>query len=152
MSMTEDTNDFDLSDLDYSDEATMTVVIRSKSGKTSEWKWTFAGPGHPKSIEQANRIARERLHRDRAQEQARVNGKTWTPPEESLDEVRSRNIKIITDRLLGWSEFKFNGEVYPFSPENAYKLLSQPKKGDLLKKAIEFLNDDAAFTTRSAGA
>jgi hypothetical protein len=141
--------EFDLSDLDYSDEATMTVVIK---GKPSDWTWTFAGPGHEKTIEQRNRMSRERLHREHEQEQARVNGKKWTAPEESVAAVRDRNIAFVVDRLLGWSEFKFGGAVYPFSPENARKLLSDPKKGALLVQALEFLSDDQAFTTRSADA
>lgn len=142
-------DDFDLSDLDYSDDAKMTVVIK---GRPSQWVWSFAGPGHAKTIEQRNRLSRERLHRDREQEQARVNGRKWTAPEESADAVRDKNIAFVVDRLIGWTETRFGGEVYPFSAENARKLLADPKKGALLVQALEFLSDDQAFTTRSAGA
>lgn len=141
--------DFDVSDLDSADTAEMPVMSK---GKPTGWKLIFAGPGHPKTIEQADSLARERLHRERAQEQARVNGKKWTPPEESVDALRERNINIVADRLIDWSPVKFGGAVYPFSPENARKLLADPKKGALLVQALEFLSDDQAFTMRSADA
>lgn len=143
------TDDFDISDLDSADTAEMPVMAK---GKETGWKLIFAGPGHPKAIEQADRLATERLRRERAQEQARVNGKKWTAPEESVNALRERNIGIVADRLIGWSPVKIGGEPYPFSPENARKLLSDPKKGALLAQALEFLSDDQAFTTRSAGA
>lgn len=142
-------DDFDLSDLDYSDDAKMPVIIK---GRPSDWVWTFAGPGHAKTLEQRDRLSRERLHRDREQEQARVNGRKWVAPEESTTAVRDRNISFVVERMLGWTEVKFGGEVYPFSPENARKLLSDPKKGALLIQALEFLSDDNAFTSRSATA
>lgn len=140
--------DFDLDSLDFADTAEMDVT---SNGKATGWKLTFAGPGHPKTIDQNNRIAQERLRRERAQEQARVNGRKWTAPDDSPDALRERNIGFVVDRLIGWSPVKFRGEPYPFSPENARKLLSDPKKGVLLAQAIEFLNDDLAFTTRSVG-
>jgi hypothetical protein len=143
------TDDFDISDLDTADTAEMPVMSK---GKETGWKLIFAGPGHPKAIEQADRLATERLRRERAQEQARVNNKKWTPPEESVDAVRERNIGFVVERIVDWSPVKIGGEPYPFSPENARRLLSDPKKGALLAQAIEFLNDDAAFTTRSADA
>jgi hypothetical protein len=142
-------DDFDLSDLDSADTAEMEVKA---GGKETGWKLIFAGPGHPRTIEQADRLARERLRRERAQEQARVNNKKWTPPEESVDAVRERNIGFVVERIVGWTPVKIGGEPYPFSPDNARKLLSDPKKCAVLAQAIEFLSDDAAFTTRSADA
>lgn len=139
-------DDFDLSELDTADESYMTVL---SNGKETSWVWTFAGPGHPKAIEQSNRFGRERLHRERMQEQAQVNGKKWKPPEETPDEVKARNINVVIERLLDWSPVKMNGEPYPFSTENARKLLADPRKGALLIQALEFLGDENAFTRRS---
>lgn len=139
-------SEFDLSDLDSMDESSMTVT---SNGKLTDWVWKFAGPGHPQTIAQTERLSRERLHREAQQEQARVNGRKWKAPEESIDELRERNARFITDRLLGWSAVKLQGAPYPFTPENAKKLLLDPRKSSLLIQALEFLGDDQAFTQRS---
>ena len=46
-------------------------------GQPTDWKWTFAGPGHPNAAAQSNRVAREFLAKTRAKEQAQTNGKKW---------------------------------------------------------------------------
>lgn len=138
---------FDLSDLDASDEAVMEVYA---NGKPTGWLWTFAGPGHPKSIEQGNRLAKERLRKEAAQEQAVINGKKWKADEETVDEALARNVRIVTDRLLGWSPIQMGGKDYPFTQENANALLMDRRKGQLLIQALEFLGDEKSFTPRSA--
>ena len=138
---------FDLSDLDASDEAVMQVEA---NGKPTGWYWTFAGPGHPKSIEQGNRIAKERLRKEAAQEQAVVNGKKWKADENTVDEALARNVRIVTDRLLGWSPIQVGGRDYPFTIENANALLMDRRKGQLLLQALDFLGDESSFTQRSA--
>lgn len=141
-------NAFDLADLDTVDEDVMEVQL--KDGTPTGWKWTFAGPGHPKSIEQSNRLARERLRRERTQEQAVINGKKWKPDEETPDEALDRNVRIVTDRLLGWSDITMDGKPFPFSAENATSILKDRRKAFLLLQALSFLGDDAAFSGRSA--
>jgi hypothetical protein len=145
---TADTAAVEFSDADFNaaDEADMTVVM---NGKATSWVWTFAGPGHPKTVEQSNRIARERLHRERLQEQARVNGKKWVAPEDTVEETRARNVQQIVERLVRWSPVKINGEDYPFTAENATRLLSDPRKVGLYVQALEFLAADNSFTPRS---
>lgn len=140
-------SEFDFADFEAADTADMTVVV---NGKLSSWVWTFAGPGHPQSVEQSNRMARERLHEDRQKEAARVNGKKWKPTEQSPDENRDKNISYVVERLVGWSPVKIGGADYSFSPENARKLLSDPRRVGLLTQAMEFIGDDNAFTQRSA--
>lgn len=137
---------FDLNDLNAADESVMTVAV---SGKPTDWTWTFAGPGHPKAVEQANRLSRERLHDERQKEQARANGRKWKAPEETVDETRVRNVDFIVERLLGWSPVTMGGKDHPFTPENARGLLLDPRKGALLVQALEFLGDEASFTPRS---
>ncbi len=138
---------FDLDQLDAADQAFMTV----KAGDVvTDWVWTFCGPGHPKAIAQNNRISRDQLNRNRLKEQAQVNGKKWRAPEQSIDEVLASNVNFVMERLLGWSEIKMGGEPYPFSEENARKLLMDPKKGALLQQAIEFVIDENSFMQRSA--
>lgn len=138
---------FDLSDLDASDEATMEVYA---NGKLTGWLWTFAGPGHPKSIEQSNRMAKERLRKEREIEQAQINGRKYKAAEETVDEALERNVSIVTDRLLGWSPIQMGGKEYPFTPESAKALLMDRRKGQLLIQALEFLGDERSFTPRSA--
>ena len=138
---------FDLAALDAADEAVMEVIA---NGQPTGWRWTFAGPGHPRAVEQQNRIARAALAEGRAKEQAQVNGRKWKAPEKTPDEQRAENVEFVIERLLGWSEVTMGGEPFPFTPENARALLSDRKKPALLAQAVEFLLDDASFTVRSA--
>ena len=133
-------------DLNAADQAEMTVVV---NGKPTSWSWFFAGPGHPKTIAQTNQLVREKLHTDREQEQTRVNGKKWKAAERSPDEIRRENIDYVMGRLLGWSPVRINGADVPFTDDNARNLLADHRK-DFLKQALDFLNDDKAFTKRSA--
>ncbi len=148
--MTKDTvAEFSLADLDYSDEATMTVRL---GGKSTTWVWTFAGPGHAQTVAMANRQARDRLDDDRRREEARANGRQWVEPEETVEHVQLRNVNMIVDRLLGWSPVKLDGENLQFSPDVARKLLLDPRKGQIFLQALKFLGDDRSFTTGSATA
>jgi hypothetical protein len=139
-------DEFDIASSDYRDEAEMTVIVNDKP---TNWKWRFAGPGHPQTIAYNERQARERLHRDAQQEQARVNGRKWKAPEQTTDEVRAQNIEWILSRLLGWSPVKMNGEDYLFSRENAKALLLDQRK-PFFGQAVEFLADEKSFMQRSA--
>ena len=139
--------EIDIADIDAADESDMAGVV---NGKLTTWVWTFAGPGHPKGIAQSNRLARDRLHEDKEKEQARVNGKKWKADEETPDEMRKKNVNYVVERLLRWTPIKLNGEVLTFSPENAMKLLLDPRKISLLIQALEFLNEDKSFIKRVA--
>jgi len=144
---TADAVEFSLSDFDSADTSSMTVEV---NGKLTNWVWTFAGPGHPQTVEQSNRMARERLHQERLKEQAITNGKKWKAAEESVDEVRERNVRSVVERIVGWSPVKIDGQDYPFTPDNAYKLLIDRRRVGLLTQATEFLFADNSFTKRSA--
>jgi hypothetical protein len=134
------------SDFDAADTAEMDVVI---NGRASGWKWTFAGPGHPLTVAQGNRLSRERLHRERQIEQARANNRKWKAEDEDVDEVRKRNIDWVVERLVGWPTIKLDGELLEFSQDAARKLLSDPRKVDLFVQAMDFLAADNSFTKRS---
>lgn len=139
--------DLTSSELESADTAEMYVVV---NGKPTTWVWTFAGPGHPKAIAQADRVAREVLHRESEQEQARVNGRKWKASQRTPEEVRAANVTYVVERLVGWSPVRLDGAELPFSEEAARKLLLDPRKATLLQQGIEFLADDKAFTKRSA--
>ena len=136
----------DLSELDSADESTMTVMA---GGKSTDWQWTFAGPGHPNAVAQSNRVSREALQRQRLFQQAQANTKKYKAPEQTPDELLEDNVAFVLERLLGWSPITMGGEDFPFTQENARKILMDRRKGALLQQAIEFLLDDNSFTPRS---
>jgi hypothetical protein len=138
--------DFDINELDSAMEGEMTVMV---NGRPTDWTWKFAGPAHPKTIAQNNRVSREQLAKRRLQEQAQVNSKKWKAPEQTPDELLEDNVNFVCERLLGWSSVKLGGQDYPFSEENARALLRDRKKGALLQQAIEFILEDNSFTQRS---
>jgi hypothetical protein len=139
---------FSLSDFSAADTATMQVIV---FGRPTGWYWTFAGPGHPQTIEYNDARARDRLHEDRMKEQALTNGKKWKPAEESVDDVKMRNVNAVVARLVGWSDIEFDGKIFPFSPENARLFLKDPSRGAVLMQALEFIFDDTSFMKRLAG-
>jgi hypothetical protein len=128
-----------LADIEYADEAHMTVRL---GGKATSWVWTFAGPGHPQTVAMANRQAREAIDRERS----------YIDPEDTLEQRRLRNVNMIADRLLGWSPVKLDGEVLSFSPDAARKLLLDPRKGQIFLQALQFLGHERSFTKGSATA
>lgn len=142
-----DIAEFSMDDFAAADVAEMTVEV---NGRPTTWVWSFAGPGHEKAIAQANRLSRERLHEDRLKEQAVTNGRKWKADELTVDEVRERNVNQIVERIVGWSPVRIDGKDFPFTPENAKALLSDPKRVGLFTQALSFLSDDQSFTTRSA--
>ncbi|KWT70774.1 hypothetical protein APY04_0835 [Hyphomicrobium sulfonivorans] len=136
----------DLDDLDAIDTAKVEVFM---GDRPTGWIWTFAGPGHPKTIALANRIGREQIQTDRSIAMAQANHKKWKPPEETPDDLLSRNVSLVVDRLLGWSAANVGGKPFEFSPENARVILSNPRKGHILMQMLKFLGDDASFIKSS---
>ncbi|NGP18923.1 hypothetical protein [Devosia aurantiaca] len=134
-------------DFASADTATMNVMV---GGKPSGWLWEFAGPSHPKTLNQANRTARETLHKTRLIEQAQVNGRKWIAEEQTPDQVRAGNVDYVIERLLGWSAIRIDGADVPFTDAKAREMLANPKNVSLLAQAMEFLAADSSFTKRSA--
>lgn len=146
MHQNDETAVFDIGTLDAVDTADMVVHA---NGRPTSWVWTFAGPGHPKSVELSKRLTRERLEIEREQEQARVNGKKWKSETETPERAAQRNADYIVERLLGWSDVQLDGKLYPYSPQNAKALLLDPRKGQLAMQALEFLAEQRSFSKRS---
>lgn len=128
-----------LADIEYNDEAQMTVRL---GGKATSWVWTFAGPGHPQTVAMVNRQAREQIERERNR----------LDTDETVEQRQLRNVNMIVDRLLGWSPVKLDGEMLTFSPDAARKLLLDPRKGQIFLQALQFLGHERSFTKGSATA
>lgn len=137
----------DLNDFDTAEAADMVVM---SNGQATDWRWTFAGPGHPQSVALADRLGRERLRKDREQAEAVANGRRWKAENDTPEEARRRGAEFIVDRLIGWSPITLSGKDYPFTRENAIALLIDPKKASLAVQAMEFLANDRSFTPPSA--
>lgn len=143
--------DFDLSDFDSADTSEMPVA-HPVSGEPTEWVITFAGPGHAKTIDLADRRARQQLREEKAKEQARANGRKWKGEEKTPAEQRVENVEWIAERIVGWTPVKINAEDLPYSRENATKLLADPNKGWLFRQCLEFLLAEENFMRSSAKA
>jgi hypothetical protein len=141
----------DLSDFDTADTSDMPVA-HPLTGEPTTWIITFAGPGHPKTIDLADRRARQQLRDEKAKEQARVNGRKWKAEDKTPAEQRAENVEWIADRVVGWTPVKINGDDLSYSRENAIKLLADPKKGWLFRQCLEFLLAEENFMPSSAKA
>lgn len=135
--------EFDLSDLETGDEATL--AIKDSSGRVTSWIWTFYGPGHPKTVALSNKISRKWLQEARDKEQAQVNGKKWKAEDRSLDQVRSENVANIVERTKDFTPVKLNGKIIEFSADAARDLLMDPRKGALLNQVVEYLKEEENF-------
>lgn len=139
----------------FAAEDTADLIIRNDAG--DEWVWTFAGPGHAKTLALADRLARERLREERDIEQKRVNGKKWQPADETPDERRRKTFAGIAARVIGWS-FRPNPKrakdydpgIPAFSEEAVLSVLLDPKLGAITGRVVDFLAEEASFTKRSA--
>jgi hypothetical protein len=140
---------FDIDDFATADTAEM-VVAHPITGEPTSWRITFAGPGHPKTVKQTDRLARQTMRESRDQEMARVNGRKWKGEERTPDENRRRNAEFFAERMLGWTPVRINGADLPFSEETAVKLLMDPKYLKFYQQVLNFLADERSFTKASA--
>lgn len=138
--------EFAVDAFDALDEAEMIVF---HNGQPTTWRWIFAGPGHPKGIAQTTRLSREELQTKKLRTMALANGLPYIPPDESVDQVRAKNVEFVLERLIGWTPVKINGEMVPFSEENARAMLMDPRKGNLFSQAYNFLSSERSFMRRS---
>jgi len=139
---------FDIDELRSTDTDEL-AIVHPATGKPTPWVWTLAGPGHPTTIEQANRAARQSLHTAKLKEQAAVNRKKWIEPERDPDEVREENARSFAARVLGWTPARINQADYPFSVENVTKLLLDPAYGRVYVQLLEYFGADDSFMARS---
>jgi hypothetical protein len=53
-------------------------------------------------------------------------------------------------RIVGWTPVTMNGEGFPYSAENAFRLLNDLKFGWVAERFYAYLGEDAAFIESSA--
>lgn len=136
-----------MSDLSSAETAEMTVWL---NGKETNWKWTWAGPGHPKTVTQRRRMDKERLSLEALQEQARVNNRKYKAPEIDPEQDFANRVTQLVERLVGWSDVTVGGQVLAFSEDKAREILSNPSNVQLYLQSWEFLGADTSFIKRSA--
>jgi hypothetical protein len=141
--------DFDLGALDARDEADL-AIRHPTTDKITTWVWTFYGPGHPRTVEVANRVSRDALRDLAAQKQARVNGKKWKEEDQSIDQIRAENVENIVARTKTFTPVNMGDGKIEFSAEKAKELLLDRKKGWLFSQIVEFLRADESFIQPSA--
>jgi hypothetical protein len=146
--MTADT-EFDLVALDARDEADLAIRHPITDAPTT-WVWTFYGPGHPKTVEVANRVSRDALRELAAQKQARVNGKKWKEEDQTIDQIRADNVDNIVARTKSFTPVNLGDGKIEFSAQKAKELLLDRKKGWLFTQVIDFLRADESFIQPSA--
>jgi len=140
---------FDISALESTDTAIL-EILHPGNGEPSGWKWTIAGPAHPVTIEQGNRLSRKIMQDARTREMAQVNGRKWKPEEKTPEEQREENARLWAERVLDWTPIKIRGNDLPFSNENVVKVLLDPKLGTVYSQLLEFLKAEQSFTQGSA--
>lgn len=122
--------------------------------KGTGWRVTFCSDAHPKALAFSNNNARETLRRQRAIEQAQVNGKKYKPEDKEPDDVKSNNVDWVVSRVIDWTPVRippWYPELLPFSDESAKALLMKPELGWVYTQFVEYLTDDKSFTKASAG-
>jgi len=138
---------FDIAALAAADEGDLHIL--DGNGNETGWVWTFAGPGHPATVAIDREQAARFLSREQLKERAQVNGKKWKGTDETPDELRERTVGYIVARLLRWSSIEMEGAEFPFSPDNARKILLDRRYGLVFDQANEFLREEKDFTKRS---
>lgn len=124
-------------------------IVHPSTGEPTSWKWTLAGPGHPKSVEVANKAAKDQLRLDAEREKAQTNRKKWTPQERTPDQNRQDNAEALAHRVLGWTPARINGADYPYSYENTVKLLLDPDYSRVYLQLLEYFVSETSFTRPS---
>lgn len=127
-------------------------VIDPETDEPTGWLITFAGPGHPKTVAQEDRQARERIEEERARDQALANGRPWLPSSRSKEEREARNVAFIVDRIVGWTPVDLGEEHVSFSAEKATEILADPGYAWLYSQCSRFLLAEKSFFKGSAKA
>lgn len=138
---------FDIAKLASLPEADMEII--DTDGHGTGWVWTFAGPGHPVTVEADRRQGQRFLEREAEKERSQVNGRKWKGAAEKIDDRRQSGIDYVVGRLLRWTDIELNGAAFPFSRDNAVQICSDPNFNLVYEQANAFLLAEKSFTKRS---
>lgn len=128
-------NGFDLAEVQDTFEGEV-ELFNPKNGAGLGAFITLAGPEHPKRKAKSLNIRRAQ----RAAWQAKA-GKGRDVEEDDQDSV-----EFAVTATLGWRGIRFNGVDYPYTPENARQLYTDPKSQWVLRQVGAALNDLTLFT------
>lgn len=140
---------FDLASTAAADMGRLTV-LHPKTSEPTTWVIDLAGPAHPETIAIGAEAARERATLEREQATMMARGRKVKLPEVDIEGDRDRTLGRIARRILDWSPVSMNGEAFPYSRENALRLLKDPRYSAVASQILDFLGDDAAFIASSA--
>ena len=140
---------FDVADLQSTDTAEL-AIVHPATGQPTTWVWTLAGPGHPATLAQSDRLARTALKAAAMKEQATVNRKKWHEDVREPADVRAENVRFYAERVLGWSPVRFNGQDFPYSRESCIAFLANPQNDKIYGQLTAYFQADDSFTKRSA--
>jgi hypothetical protein len=102
------------------------AILRIKHPITKElttWEWKIAGPTHQKTMDLSDAALRRVLSRSQQQEEARINGKKWDQPAESIADVRRKWAEDLAARVTDFSPVDFGNGPIEYSPEKTVELL-----------------------------
>lgn len=63
----------------------------------------------------------------------------------SAKELAEAGVRDLADLTIGWTGFEFGKDEYPFTPENAFKLFTNPQYKWLVEQIDAFVSDRANF-------
>lgn len=142
---------FDLSEIATNDTGTL-AIRHPVTGEPTSWVLTLAGPGHPAYEEWSAEGQREAARKSRAIEQARANGKKWKAEESDVEAEEAKARARLSRIILGWTPVRVDGADYPWSKQNAEAMCVSQRWNRVRAQILEYMNDEKAFTTRSATA
>jgi hypothetical protein len=139
----------DITDLQTADTAELDIK-HPITGLSLGWAWLIAGPGHPQTLANIERLQRQALAEQRRRDQARINGKKWKGDDKDPDEIRAENAANVAARIIGFPNARINGEELVFSQDKVVEIFLNQKLSWIYAQVLEFLTDDAAFFPDSA--
>ena len=70
----------------------------------------------------------------------------------STAEIKEEDVRLLCALTMGWTIEQIDGQDFPFSPENARRLWSDPRWPWLKERAIQFAQGDGNFLMTSSPA
>lgn len=127
--------------------------VLAPDGSPTGWVIELCDVSHEKAQRHINDKARRRLHKERLQEQAQVNGRKYQADERTVDEAKLDNVRWLVSRMVDWTPVRvpfISAEPIRFSDEAATRVLMHPKLGFVVGQLVDVLIAERSFMPRSA--